>query len=182
MSWTDERVELAEEALAGRPERQPDRRRARRRYPQRGDRQGAPSRPVRPRPADLDRSSASAAPQRRRPPCARLRSTTSIGGNLALQAAVRGCASSRTTGSGATSSCRSPSGSRSRSSPNRPANGRSAIPATTTSTSAATIRSMACPIASITPASPTRLRSRAGASSGPLSADQIFRDKVTPNS
>ena len=49
MTWTDERVETAEEALAGRPVRQPDRRRARRRHPQRRDRQGAPARPVRPR-------------------------------------------------------------------------------------------------------------------------------------
>ena len=45
MSWTDERIERLKKMWARRRDREPDRRRAWRSQPQRGDRQGAPPRP-----------------------------------------------------------------------------------------------------------------------------------------
>ena len=69
------------------------------------------------------------------------------------------------------SSCRSRSESRSSPSARRPAAGRSAIPPTRISVSADTIRAIARPIASITPASLTSRRWNGGASAKSPSAN-----------
>ena len=82
MTWTDERVETAEEAVGRRAFGQPDRRRARRHHPQRGDRQGAPARAVRPRQAPVLRGAAAA--QAARPSHMMRVSRPAMRGNTAL--------------------------------------------------------------------------------------------------
>ena len=134
MTWTDERVETAEEAMDRRLVGKPDRRRARRHHAQRGDRQGAPARPLRPRKIAIVDGAASAQAASALADAARL-------APLACAAIrrwrMRSTSRSRRSRNSSTTSSRSASAARCSSSPRRPAVGRSAIRARRNSSSAA---------------------------------------------